>query len=197
MNKKDLYELGIDEEIAQQIIVLHGKDIENHKSELETRKSELEALSKQLEEANKTIESFKAMDIDAIKAAADEWKSKAEQAQQEAEQKVKAVQFEHALQDRLRAEKARNIKAVRALLDMDKIKLSEDGTILEGLDDQLTAVKSENEFLFDSEKEPEEDKEEEDEESNLPTIVKKTANDGILADTVIAAARGAAGLPNV
>ena len=42
---------------------------------------------------------------------------------------------------------ARNIKAVKALFDMDKITL--DGDTIKGLDEQVTAVKTDNGYLFD------------------------------------------------
>lgn len=191
MNKKDLLDLGLDEEAAQKIIILHGKDIEKHKADLEARDNEAKALAAQLEEAGQTIESFKAMDVDAIKAAAEEWKSKAELAQQEAEQKITAVKFDHALQDALREAKARNPKAVKALLDLEKIKLSDEGG-LEGLEEQLTAVKTENDFLFESVAPAEED----DDDDPEPRIVSRTTNRGVLDDPIVSAARKASGLPN-
>ena len=194
MNKQDLIKLGIeDENVAQQIIVLHGKDIERIKTDLETKAEEIEKLNAQLAEAGKTIESFKEMDIDGIKAAAEEWKTKAEQAQAEAEQKVQAIKFEHALKDALAAAKAKNPKAVKALLEMDKIKFSEDGNSLEGLDEQLETIKQENDYLFDIPA-PVEETEEEEEEPE-PKIVARTENKGILGDAAVSAARKAAGLP--
>lgn len=194
MNKQDLMKLGIeDENVAQQIIVLHGKDIERIKTDLETKAEEIEKLNAQLAEAGKTIESFKEMDIDGIKAAAEEWKTKAEQAQAEAEQKVQAIKFEHALKDALAAAKARNPKAVKALLDLDKVKFSEDGNSLEGLDEQLETIKQENDYLFDIPA-PVEETEEEEEEPE-PKIVARTENKGILGDAAVSAARKAAGLP--
>lgn len=192
MNKKDLLDLGLDEDAVQKIIIMHGKDIEKHKADLVERDNEAKALAAQLAEAGQTIESFKAMDVDAIKAAAEEWKSKAELAQQEAEQKITAVKFDHALQDALREAKARNPKAVKALLDLEKIKLSDEGG-LEGLEEQLTAVKTDNDFLFESVAPAEDDDDDDDPE---PRIVTKTANNGILDDPIVSAARKASGLPN-
>ena len=192
MNKQDLMKLGIeDENVAQQIIILHGKDIERIKTDLETKAEEIEKLNAQLAEAGKTIESFKEMDIDGIKAAAEEWKTKAEQAQAEAEQKVQAIKFEHALQDALREAKARNPKAVKALLDLEKIKPPDEGG-LEGLEEQLTAVKTDNDFLFESVAPAEED----DDDDPEPRIVSRTTNRGVLDDPIVSAARKASGLPN-
>jgi len=198
MNKQDLAKLGIeDEELVQKIIVLHGKDIERLKSELDAKAGEIEQLNNQLAEAGKAIEGFKEMDIDGIKKAAEEWKSKAEQAKLEADQKVQELKLEHALKDALVAAKAKNPKVVKALLEMDKIKFSEDGEQLEGLEEQLAAIKEENDYLFETSepaKEKEDEDEEEEEEEYFPKIVTRTENKGVLGDSIVSAARKAAGL---
>ncbi len=59
----------------------NGKDLEKHKTEAETEKATAQQLKTQLEEANKSIEGFKTLDIDGIKQAAEQWKTKAEQAE--------------------------------------------------------------------------------------------------------------------
>ncbi len=54
--------------------------------------------------------------------------------------------FESALDLKLASSGARNTKALRGLLDMDKIELGEDG--LTGFDEQLETIKAENDYLF-------------------------------------------------
>jgi len=54
--------------------------------------------------------------------------------------------FESALDFKLASSGARNIKAVKALLDRDKIELGEDG--LTGVDEQLETIKAESDYLF-------------------------------------------------
>ncbi len=102
----------------------------------------------QLKEANKQIEAFNGMDIEGVKAAASEWKTKFEQAESDYNAKFKKLQLEHALESRIAAEKPKNAKAVKALLDMEKISL--DGENLIGFDDQFKTLKEENDFLFET-----------------------------------------------
>ena len=45
--------------------------------------------------------------------------------------------------------KGKNPKAIKALLDMDKIKLDEEG--LKGLEDQLASLKTNESYLFETE----------------------------------------------
>jgi predicted nucleic acid-binding Zn-ribbon protein len=184
MKREDLKKLlpeGTADDVIDKIMAMHGQDIEGHKTKLSTAETEAAALKKQLTDANTTIEGFKKLDVDAIKAAADEWKAKAEAAQTEAAAQVSALKFEHALESALTGAKARNAKAVKALLDAGALKLNEaDGSII-GLKEQLEKIKSENEYLFEG-------------ESGDPKIVAKTNNQTILTDPVINAARRAAGL---
>lgn len=183
MNAEDLKKLGLeDEEVIQKIIVLHGKDIEKNKTSLATAQAELEGVKKQLAEANTQIESFKGMDVEGVKKSADEWKAKAEQAQAEAASQIAALKFDHALGEALSGAKAKNAKAVRALLDMNALKLNEaDGSIV-GLDEQIKKIRSESDYLFDSETEP-------------PRIVVGGNNKSVITDATVLAVRKAAGLP--
>jgi hypothetical protein len=181
MNKKDLVDLGVAEDLAEKIIVLHGKDIEKHKTSLETAKTEAEQLKAQIAEANKAIEGFKGMDIEGVKKSADEWKAKAEQAEAEAAKQIASLKFDHALDGALVGAKAKNAKAVKALLNANDLKLSEDGSIL-GLDKQLETIKKDNDYLFES-------------DTPQPKVVLGGQNKSVLSDAVVEAARKAAGLP--
>ena len=182
MNKKDLTDLGIAEDVAEKIIVLHGKDIEKHKSMIQSSTTEIEGLKTQLTEASKQIEAFKGMDIEGVKKAADDWKTKAETAEADAKKQVAALKFEHALDGALSGEKAKNAKAVRALLNMDALKLNDaDGSII-GLKEQIEKIKSENDYLFEGEKQD-------------PKIVVGGNNQKITDDAFMSALRKGAGIP--
>lgn len=92
----------------------------------------------------------------------DSYKLKAENLEtqvNDANAEISEMKFDYALSAALTGAKARNSKAVKALLDMDGLKLN-DGKII-GLDEQLSQIKEENGFLFESD-EP------------APTIVKGT-----------------------
>lgn len=183
MKREDLVKLGIeDEELQKQIMILHGKDIESHKTSLSEAQAQVEALQGQLTEANTTIESFKELDVDGIKARADEWKTQAEQAKNQAEEQINQLKFDHALEGALAAAKAKNPKAVQALLNLEDLKLSqEDGSIV-GLEKQLEAIKSENDYLFET-------------DEKVPEIVTGAQGKKVQFDSFEAALRKGAGLP--
>ena len=102
---------------------------------LETR---LNAASQQLTAANQKLAGYDP-----------EWQAKAEKAKQEADSRVQQIEFDYALGAALTAAKARNATAVKALLNMDGLKLS-DGKIV-GLNEQLDTLRKENDYLFESE----------------------------------------------
>lgn len=180
MKREDLKVLELSDEVIDKVMALHGAGIESHKSQLTTAQAEVETLKAQLTEAGATIESFKAMKPDELKAAADEYKVKLEQAQTESASQLAALKFDHALDGALAAAKAKNTKAVQALLSRDALKLNDDGSIL-GLKEQLEKIKSENDYLFADTKEP-------------PKIVTGGKSQSVLSDPMMDAVRKGAGL---
>ena len=102
-------------------------DIQERDNQLEQLKnaaSNNEELKKQIEELQ-----------EANRRAAEEWQAKMAQ-----------MQLDFAIDKALTAAKAKNIKAVKALLDMDKVKL--DGDQLLGIDEQLKALQQSDPYLF-------------------------------------------------
>lgn len=179
MKRDDLKGLELPDEAIDKIMAWNGKDIEAAKGDNSTLTTELETTKAQLAEANAQIESFKEMDVDGIKAAADEWQAKAEKAQEDAAAEIASLKFNTALDSALNGAKAKNPKAVKALLNMDDMKLAETGEIV-GLTEQLEGIKSENDYLFIADKEP-------------PKIVGGGNNQKLTGDSFLAAARRGAG----
>ena len=183
MKTEDLIALGLTQEIADKVFALHGKDIETHKANVTTLQTELDTAKTQLTEAGTTIESFKAMKPDELKAAADDYKAKFEQATTEAQKQMTALKFDHALESALASAKAKNPKAVSALLSKDALKFNEaDGSII-GLKEQLEAIQKDNDYLFVSDAPP------------PPVIVKGGNSQSVLGNTFADAARRGAKLP--
>lgn len=181
MKKEDLIALGISEDVAEKIFAMHGKGLEPFKTKAADLQTQLENANKQLGEANTAIEGFKQLKPEELQKVADDWKAKYEQAQQDAQNQLAQVKFEHALETSLAGAKAKNIKAVKALLNTKDLKLTDDGKIL-GLDDQLEAIKKDSDYLFESDK-------------VVPKIITKTNNQPVTADPIALAARKASGLP--
>jgi hypothetical protein len=149
--KELLKKAGIEEEKVDSTIADINKELpkyfipkDKYNEAAEAKKkleADLAARDTQLEELKKaagTSEELKAQ-IEQLQAenqkAAEEWQAKMAQ-----------MQLDFAIDKALTAAKAKNAKAVKALLDMDKVKL--DGNQLLGLDDQLKAIKESDPYLF-------------------------------------------------
>lgn len=143
-----LKELGLEKDVIDKIMAENGKDIESYKNQVSTLTTEKSTLATQLSDANKQIEAFKDLDVDSIKATADDYKAKFEAAEAKAKADMEKLQFDYALTAALSGAKAREPKAVAALLDMEGLKLN-NGEIV-GLKDQLEKLKTEKDFLFES-----------------------------------------------
>ena len=104
-----------------------------------------------LKKANATLEELKGKAglSDEYKAQIDKLKEEAKKAEETHKATVAQMKRDSAIDSALASAKARNSKAVRALLDEGKLVLNDDGS-LSGLKEQIEAVKKENAFLFDS-----------------------------------------------
>ena len=103
-------------------------------ADLAARDTQLEELKEAVgsnEDLRKQIETLQADN----KKTSDEWETKLAQ-----------MQKDFALERALTTAKAKNAKAVKALLDLEKVKL--DGDKLLGLDDQLKAIQQSDPYLF-------------------------------------------------
>ena len=164
-------------EIIDAILDENSRDIAAAKKPF----ADYETIKTQLDEAQKTIEGFKSQDIDSIKAAAEEWKVKYNQAIEAHQKQMDDLAFDGVLKDAITAAKGRNVTAIRALLDIDALKTSKNQA-----DDINTAIldlKKDSSYLFESEQLP-------------PPYARGAGHQTVPFDTQTAAIRSAAGLKN-
>ena len=141
MKKEDFIALGISPELAAKAAEASDKELEGYvpRDQLDTANAENKTLKqsvadrdKQLEELKKQIETLQQQNADREKA------HQAELAQ---------LKLDHAIDAALAAAGAKNAKAVKALLDVSKVKLGEDGK-LTGWEEQIKAVQKSDSYLF-------------------------------------------------
>lgn len=145
MTREELLALGLTEEQITELFKINGKDVEKAKGDLESKETELASTKKQLKEANKEIESFKEMDVEAIKKAADDYKAKYEQTKKDADAQIEALKVEHTIEGALKG--AKNIKAAKALLDVEALKGSKN--IDKDMETAISALKESDPYLFE------------------------------------------------
>ncbi|MCM3316177.1 phage scaffolding protein [Rummeliibacillus stabekisii] len=150
MNKEALLELGLTEEQADKVVTGFGHMVP--KSRLDDKIQEVKDLKDQIKDRDTQLDDL------STKAAGNEDLQKQIQTLQELnqttvadyEEKLKQKDFDFTLSEALRNAKAKNPKAVKALLNIEDIKLDEQKLI--GLEDQLNALKESDAYLFESDK---------------------------------------------
>lgn len=88
MKREDLKTMGLPDEQINTIMDLHGADIEKQKTTISTLTAERDGLKERLEEANGKLEGYDP-----------EWKTKADQAQEEADRKIANIQRGYVLKE--------------------------------------------------------------------------------------------------
>ncbi|MED4843893.1 phage scaffolding protein [Bacillus atrophaeus] len=105
------------------------------KSQLDERDQQLNTLQKQ------------AKGNEELQAAIESLQEENQKTAAEYQQKLDQQTFDFAIESALRDAKSKNIKAVKANLNLDGLKLA-DGKVL-GLEEQLTALKESDSYLFE------------------------------------------------
>lgn len=153
MKRKFLEDLGIEKESVDKIMAENGKDIESAKSDYESIKEELDKANSTIAERDNQLKELKdsAKDNEELiqKIANLEQKNKADAAKHKAE--LDEFKINAAVETTLSNFKAKTPKAVKAMLDMEKIKLDKDGKVT-GIDEQVKAIAEaeDTKYLFDS-----------------------------------------------
>lgn len=132
MKTEDLKALGLNDDQVQRVFAMNGEDMNGMKARVATLTAERDAARQQLADANKKLEGYDP-----------EWKTKATQAQQQAEQQIAEMKASHAAASaaaglKFSSESAK--KAFLADLTAKKLTLQDDGTLL-GFDDFVKSYK--------------------------------------------------------
>ena len=155
MTRKQLEDLGLSKEQADAIIKINGDDIENAKSvssaELKNMQTEVDDLKGQVKDRDKQLETLKASagDNEALtKQIADLQKANTDAAAAH-ESEMNKLKIDFAVEKALTSAGAKNLKAVRALLELEDAKFDKEGNV-KGLAEQIEKLTSgdDTKFLF-------------------------------------------------
>lgn len=149
MNKEELIAMGLTEEQAKKVMTsLDGNFVT--KTRFNEVNEENKTLKQSVAERDKQLETLKKSSGDN-----EELKKQIETLQQQNADQKKAhdaemaqLRLDNAVEAALTAAGAKNLKAVKACMDMTKVKLGEDGK-LTGWNEQLSAVQKSDGYLFE------------------------------------------------
>ena len=161
MKRTELEALGLTKEQIDAVMKINGEDIENVKAvqtaEITNLKAENETLSKNVKERDKQIDTLKASvgDNEELKKQIETLQADNKAKDDAHAKELTQLKIDAAVEKALTDGGAKNIKAVKALLELTDAKLEDDGTI-KGLSEQIDKLKADegSKFLFNVEEKP-------------------------------------------
>ena len=159
MTRKQLEDLGLTKEQADSVMKINGDDIENAKgtasTEIKNLQTEVEGLKTQVGDRDKQLETLKASagDNADLKKKIEDLQTENATAKANHESELNQLKIDFAVEKALTGAKAKNIKAVKALLELNDAKLDKDGNV-KGLAEQIEKLTSgdDTKFLFEAQK---------------------------------------------
>lgn len=149
MKKDFLAQLGLNEEQAQAVLVQYGKDVTSIKASNEQLQTQVDELTTQVGDRDKQLKKLEKAagdNVELQKEIAD-LREKNEKQANEWQTKISEQSKNFSISNALRDAGAKNVKAVTALLDMDKVSVDDNGNLI-GLSDQVKALQETDAYLF-------------------------------------------------
>lgn len=155
MKREDLKKLGLEDEAIESVMKLHGQTVNGLQEQVTTLQASEANLKSQNEKHEKDLKTLQKDndDNETLKQTIKDLQKQNADAKAEYEQQLVGMQRDSAIEKALATSGAKNTKAVKALLDADKI-VFKDGE-LSGLAEQLEAYKQSDPYMFDMGKKPE------------------------------------------
>lgn len=153
MTKEELKALGLSDEQVGKITEDYGKNYVSKaqfnakNEELKTAKSEVATQAKELDKLKKDNK-----DNESLVKQIDELKKAQSERQKEYDASIKQMQIDGIVDRAVLGAKAKNAKAVKALLDLKDAQV--DGDSILGLNAQLKKLKESDAYLFEDEQKP-------------------------------------------
>lgn len=155
MKKEDLVKLGLDEETVAKVEAASTEELKGFipKARFDEVNNEKKRLETTLAERNTELETLKnsSGDAETLKKQISDLQEQYQQKDAAHAAEIKQLKLDAAIEAALTDSKAKNHKAVRALLNLEGAELLEDGTV-KGLSDQLKALAQaeDSKFMFES-----------------------------------------------
>ena len=151
MDRKFLKELGIEEEHIDKIMEQHGATVNPLKQEKDSLQAEVDNLKTDITDRDSQLEELqgKVGDEESLKATIESLKTANKEKDDERKRLLNSQKLDYEVRIALNNANARNERAVKALLDLDTVKINEDGQ-LTGLKEQLDNLKETDDYLFKS-----------------------------------------------
>lgn len=153
MKKEDLIKLGLDEESAQKVADASNEELKGFipKVRFDEVNESKKQLDKDIAARDTQLEALKNStgDVEAMKKSITDLQTQNTTEKANYEAQLKKLQIDNTVEKALTGAKAKNVKAVKALLNLETAEL--EGDSIKGLDEQLKKLQEgeDSKFLFD------------------------------------------------
>ena len=180
MKREDVTKVFADatEEQINALLNINSADIGHAKQKIE---AERDSYKSQLDTAKETLKGFEGVDVAQLQGEITKLNTDLANKDAEYQKKIADMEFGSVLDSAINGSKAKNVKAVKALLDLDKLKASKNQT--EDIKTALEELRKSDSYLFDSD------------EPVLNPIGDTSGNNNSGGAPSLAAVRAAMGLP--
>ena len=145
MQRKFLEDLGLEKGIIDKILDENGSDLEKAKTKIEAERDNYKS---QLETAQNALKEFEGVDVKDLQDKISTLNNDLKTQETKYQQKIADMEFNSVLDGAITKSGAKNIKAVKALLDLDTLKASKNQA--EDITKALEGVKADNDYMFKS-----------------------------------------------
>ncbi|WP_459127660.1 phage scaffolding protein [Latilactobacillus curvatus] len=148
MKRDDLKALELSDEQIEKIMGLHGQTVNDLNGQIQSLTTEKQSLTDQVTQSNTQLEELKSgiQDNQELQDKITQLQTDNAQLEADSQAKLAETQTNFAIESALKDAGARDVKAVLPFIDKDTIKLA-DGKVT-GLDEQLKAIQTDKDFLF-------------------------------------------------
>ncbi|CRZ34934.1 minor structural protein GP20 [Herbinix hemicellulosilytica] len=146
MKTEFLKELGLNEEQIKAIMAENGKDIQREHDKFAKIEAERENYKSQLETAQAALKEFEGVDVNNLKSEIEKLQNTLKEKEEQYQKELADRDFNALLERQINEFGGRNVKAVKALLDIETLKASKNQEA--DIKAALEACKEENDYLF-------------------------------------------------
>ncbi|WEV39274.1 phage scaffolding protein [Lactobacillus sp. ESL0680] len=150
MKREDLEKLGLSGDVIDKVIIMHGEDVNAIKAKSTELEETNKSLTEQIANRDKDLKKLQKQvkDNDDVSDQLKDLQAQYKQDTAKLNEQLSQTKLNNAIDQSLTQSKVRNTKAAKALLNMDNIKLDEQGNLI-GLDEQVKGLKQSDAYLFD------------------------------------------------
>ena len=147
-----LKKLMLDESVIADILSKHNEVLQNYDSEKKELQKQIDLSQNEIKTRDKQLKELSKIDVEQLNSKIKEFEKTNKDLVEKHNFEMESLKKDYAVEKALIGANARNIKATKSLLDLDNLKLDEQGN-LKGLDEQIKALieGEDTSFLFKTE----------------------------------------------